>query len=55
MVLPQSPTSPNLHLQAGSWVGSCPTCGLELSHDDDQEQAELAASSAPCPICHGQC
>ena len=43
---------PALHLLAGQWVASCPTCGLELASAQSQARAERRAARTTCPVCH---
>jgi len=43
---------PALHLLAGRWVASCPTCGLELASAQSQARAERRAARTTCPVCH---
>jgi hypothetical protein len=43
---------PALHLLAGIWVASCPTCGFQLTTARTQERCERRASRRRCPVCH---
>jgi hypothetical protein len=43
---------PALHLLAGRWVASCPTCGFELASAQSQARCERRAARARCPVCH---
>jgi hypothetical protein len=48
-----APTSPvNLHLLAGVWVASCPTCGYQLTSARTQERCERRAAGRRCPVCY---
>ena len=49
---PATPPSPALHLLAGLWVASCPTCGYQLCSARRQERCEQRASRRRCPVCH---
>jgi len=67
MVLRQSPTpvspgldrpgleleipEPALHLLAGLWVASCPTCGFQLTSARTQQRCERRAARRRCPVC----
>jgi hypothetical protein len=67
MVLRQSPTvspglhrpgvdqppapEPALHLLAGLWVASCPTCGFQLTSARSQQRCERRAARRTCPVC----
>ena len=42
---------PALHLLAGLWVASCPTCGFQLTQARSQARAERRAAPR-CPVCH---
>jgi hypothetical protein len=41
-----------LHLLAGQWVASCPTCGFQLASAQSQARAERRAARTTCPVCH---
>jgi hypothetical protein len=43
---------PALHLLAGQWVASCPTCGFQLATARSQARCERRAARRRCPICH---
>jgi hypothetical protein len=43
---------PALHLLAGRWVASCPSCGFELASAQSQARCERRAARAHCPVCH---
>jgi hypothetical protein len=43
---------PALHLLAGLWVASCPTCGFQLTSARTQERCERRAARRRCPVCH---
>jgi hypothetical protein len=43
---------PALHLLAGQWVASCPTCGFQLASAQRQARAERRAARMSCPVCH---
>jgi hypothetical protein len=43
---------PALHLLAGLWVASCPTCGYQLTSARTQQRCERRASRRTCPVCH---
>jgi hypothetical protein len=43
---------PALHLLAGWWVASCPTCGFQLASARSQARAERRAARMRCPVCH---
>jgi hypothetical protein len=43
---------PALHLLAGLWVASCPTCGFQLASAQSQARAERRAARMSCPVCH---
>jgi len=43
---------PALHLLAGRWVASCPTCGFQLASAQSQARCERRAARTPCPVCH---
>ena len=40
-----------LHLLAGRWVASCPTCGFQLAAARSQARCERRAAHRTCPIC----
>jgi hypothetical protein len=42
---------PALHLLAGLWVASCPTCGFQLAQARSQARAERRAARTTCPVC----
>jgi hypothetical protein len=41
-----------LHLLAGRWVASCPTCGFQLASAQSQARCERRAARTRCPVCH---
>jgi hypothetical protein len=41
-----------LHLLAGLWVASCPTCGFQLASATSQARAERRSRRRTCPVCH---
>ena len=43
---------PALHLLAGWWVASCPTCGFQLASARSQARCERRAARQICPVCH---
>ena len=43
---------PALHLLAGRWVASCPSCGFELASARSQARCERRAARRRCPVCH---
>ena len=43
---------PALHLLAGLWIASCPTCGFQLTQARSQARAERRAARTRCPVCH---
>jgi hypothetical protein len=43
---------PALHLLAGRWVASCPTCGFQLATAHSQARCERRAARRVCPVCH---
>jgi hypothetical protein len=43
---------PALHLLAGQWVASCPTCGFQLANAQSQARCERRAARTRCPVCH---
>jgi hypothetical protein len=43
---------PALHLLAGIWVASCPTCGFQLATARTQPRCERRAARRRCPVCH---
>jgi len=49
---PDPVPEPALHLLAGVWVASCPTCGYQLAAARSQERCERRASHRTCPVCH---
>jgi hypothetical protein len=48
-----TPTQPEpaLHLLAGIWVASCPTCGFQLSTAPAQQRCQRRAAQRRCPTC----
>jgi hypothetical protein len=42
---------PALHLLAGLWVASCPTCGFQLASARSQARCEHTAARTSCPVC----
>jgi hypothetical protein len=40
-----------LHLLAGRWVASCPTCGFQLVTARSQARAERRGARRVCPVC----
>jgi hypothetical protein len=49
---PTTSPPPALHLLAGLWVASCPTCGFQLASAHSQARAERRAARTRCPVCH---
>jgi len=43
---------PALHLLAGIWVASCPTCGYQLVTARTQPRCERRAARRVCQVCH---
>jgi hypothetical protein len=43
---------PALHLLAGLWVASCPSCGFQLASARSQARCERRAAHRTCPVCH---
>jgi hypothetical protein len=43
---------PALHMLAGRWVASCPTCGFQLASAASQARAERRSRHRTCPVCH---
>jgi hypothetical protein len=43
---------PALHLPAGRWEASCPTCGFQLASATSQARCERRAARRVCPVCH---
>jgi hypothetical protein len=41
-----------LHLLAGRWVASCPTCGFQLATATSQARCERRSRHRVCPVCH---
>jgi hypothetical protein len=41
-----------LHLLAGRWVASCPTCGYQLATARSQARVERRSRHQVCPVCH---
>jgi hypothetical protein len=48
---PQQPPAA-LHLLAGWWVASCPSCGFQLASARSQARCERRAAPMRCPVCH---
>jgi hypothetical protein len=48
---PQPQPEPALHLLAGLWVASCPTCGFQLCNARSQARCERRAARRRCPVC----
>jgi hypothetical protein len=48
---PQPQPAPALHLLAGLWVASCPTCGFQLASARSQARCERRAARRRCPVC----
>jgi hypothetical protein len=42
---------PALHLLAGRWVASCPTCGFQLTSARSQARCSRRAARRRCPVC----
>jgi hypothetical protein len=42
---------PALHLLAGRWVASCPTCGFQLATARSQARCERRGRQRTCPGC----
>jgi hypothetical protein len=42
---------PALHLLAGRWVASCPSCGFQLTSARSQARCERRAARRTCPVC----
>jgi hypothetical protein len=40
-----------LHLLAGRWVASCPSCGFQLTSARSQARCERRAARRRCPVC----
>jgi hypothetical protein len=40
-----------LHLLAGCWVASCPSCGFQLATARSQARAERRGARRVCPVC----
>jgi hypothetical protein len=40
-----------LHLLAGRWVASCPSCGFQLTSARSQARCERRAARRGCPVC----
>jgi predicted RNA-binding Zn-ribbon protein involved in translation (DUF1610 family) len=49
---PAPQPEPNLHLLAGWWVASCPSCGYQLAESRRQDRCERKAARRLCPVCH---
>jgi hypothetical protein len=43
---------PALHLLAGRWVASCPTCGFQLATARSQARCERRGARRVCPVCY---
>jgi len=43
---------PALHLLAGRWVASCPTCGFQLASAASQARCERRSRRRTCPVCY---
>jgi hypothetical protein len=43
---------PALHLLAGRWVASCPSCGFQLATARGQARCERRAAGRVCPVCN---
>ena len=43
---------PALHLLAGRWVASCPTCGFQLTSARTQARCQRRGRRRVCPVCH---
>jgi hypothetical protein len=43
---------PALHLLAGLWVASCPSCGFQLASAASQARCERRAARQVCPVCN---
>jgi hypothetical protein len=43
---------PALHLLAGRWVASCPTCGFQLATATSQARCERRSRHRVCPVCN---
>ena len=41
-----------LHLIAGIWAASCPTCGFQLTSARRQERCQRRAARLSCPVCY---
>jgi hypothetical protein len=41
-----------LHLLAGLWVASCPSCGFQLASAASQARCERRAARRVCPVCN---
>jgi hypothetical protein len=52
---PDPAPEPALHLLAGLWVASCPTCGYQLTTARSQKRCERRAARRRCPVCHEDC
>jgi hypothetical protein len=48
---PAAQPEPALHLLAGIWIASCPTCGFQLATARTQQRCERRAADRVCPIC----
>jgi hypothetical protein len=47
----QDQPAANLHLHAGWWQASCPTCGYVMVEGRHQARVERKAARASCPVC----
>jgi len=43
--------APALHLIAGIWAASCPTCGFQLTSARRQDRCQRRAARLSCPVC----
>ena len=41
-----------LHYLHGLWVGSCPTCGYQLTSARSQARCERRVARMRCPVCY---
>jgi hypothetical protein len=49
---PAPAPEPALHLVAGWWIASCPTCMFTLAEGRRQDRVERKAARATCPVCN---
>jgi hypothetical protein len=49
---PAPQPEPNLHLNGGIWIASCPTCMYQLATARTQQRCERRAAGRACPVCH---